>query len=195
MPSVHRHSRAKTTRNLVGCLAFAGISGWLLATEGTGSVMSWLGLAFFGGLAGFYGFELLRPQAGAILPGSPEAEAHRRTTEGQYQYFPGGFTIDTYSRAEDVTFTHRVLWREIDEVTLLKLQYPGRVVEGIRLAYRNGTGPVALQTNETHEGYYVLVERLKANLPGLDPDWEPGEPADGQPQTEKTLWRKASPNP
>ncbi|MBD0261095.1 MAG: hypothetical protein ICV83_35695, partial [Cytophagales bacterium] len=180
----HQPSRTKTFRSLAGCLAFAGVAGWLLATEGTGSVMSWLGLVFFGGLAVFYLFELLRPKARPILPGSPEARAHRRTAEGPYQYFPGGFTIETYSRSEDVTFTHRVLWKEIEEVKLLRIRYPGRVVEGLRIQYGN----VALETNESHESYYVLAERLKANLPGMPRDWQLHNPTGSSQRTEKTLW-------
>ncbi len=184
----------KHFRYFAGCLVFVGIGVFQLSVKGTGSVMSWVSLAFFGGLALYYLVDLLNPRTRFIIPGSAEEKEYLRTTEGRYKYAPEGFDIDTHDEYEGTTFKHRVSWREIDEVKLHRIKYPDLVYEGLCLYYRSGDRQVVFETNETHEGYYVLVERLKANLPGISPDWELSEPADGHHLTEKTLWRKAPRN-
>jgi hypothetical protein len=163
---------------------------WQLSVEGTGSVMSWVSLVFFGGLALFYLFDLLNPRTRFILPGSAEEKEYLNTTEGRYKYFPGVFTIKTYDEYEGTTFKHRVVWQEIDEIKLCRTKFSELVCEGLRIYYRNAAREVVYETNETDEGYFMLVERIKANLPGITADWELYEPVDVHQQTEKTLWRK-----
>jgi hypothetical protein len=195
MPNVYKHSRLRHFGHLGGCLVFVGIGVLQLSLEGTGSVMSWLSLLFFGGLALFYLVDLLNPKTRFLIPGSAEEKAYLGTTEGRYRYSPEGFNIDSYDEYEGTTYKHRVLWREIDEVKLRRTKYLDQVCEGLCIAYRNGAQRVVFETNETHEGYYILVERIRANLPGIVTDWELDEPEEVYQQTEKTLWRKAPNDP
>jgi hypothetical protein len=172
-----------------------GIGIWQLSLEGIGSVMSWLGLVFFGGLALFYLVDLLHPKTRFIIPGSPEEKEYLRTTEGRYKYSPDGFAITTYDEYEGTTFKHRVLWQEIDEIKLCRTKFTELVCEGLRIHYHDAGREVVFETNDTYEGYFVLVERIKANLPGITADWQLDEPADMHQQTEKTLWRKVPNDP
>ncbi len=102
MPSVHKHSRTKHFRYFAGCLVFVAIGVFQLSVKGTGSVMSWVSLAFFGGLALYYLVDLLNPRTRFIIPGSAEEKEYLRATEGRYKYAPEGFDIDTHDEYERI---------------------------------------------------------------------------------------------
>jgi hypothetical protein len=186
MKRVFWHSRDKHIGYFIGGLLFVSLSTILLIISDENRLMNTIGLFFFALVASFYLYNLLDPETQFIVPGTEEEKIYKQTTEGRYKYSSSRFTITTYDEDEGTRFKHTVQWKDIRQIELFKIKGPDLIYESLIIRYQD----FVLAINQNQEGYFVLVERIKQNIAGIDKDWQLDAPVELFDTTQKIVFEK-----